>query len=473
MCYLGSSSPVAAFAQALRTGVTPAMTVRNSTAPHTGKSLNPAERALLDAVATGNLVDLRTGEPDLDNPANAAAWDAARNLRAEFLAELLTGDRTTDSGRLRAVKIRGARIIGPLDLGSGKLLCPLVLLDCCFGESVFLSEAEAPWIRLGGCHVPALIADGLRTAGGIRLDAGFTARGGVRLAGAHIGGQLDFSGSALVNENGRVLTASRITVGQDMFLSEGFIARGEVRMIGARVGGRLDLRGASLTCAALALDLEAANIRNLSLPRERPEGGIDLTNAQVVVLDDDQEGWPAAISMRGFAYDSLKNRDISTRARLQWLRRHPGRFTPQLYDQLADAYRRAGEDVSARKVLVAKQRRRRHPCSPLSWLWFVTVGYGYRTWQALIWVAALTVTGSSTFSGAYPAHMIAMTAHPPKFQPIIYTLDVLLPGVGLGQKSAWQPTTPGLLDWYWALTAAGWVLSAAVVAGLTGILKRD
>jgi hypothetical protein len=27
--------------------------------------------------------------------------------------------------------------------------------------------------------------------------------------------------------------------------------------------------------------------------------------------------------------------------------------------------------------------------------------------------------------------------------------------------------------WSWAVIAAGWVLSTAVVAGLTGILKRD
>lgn len=69
--------------------------------------------------------------------------------------------------------------------------------------------------------------------------------------------------------------------------------------------------------------------------------------------------------------------------------------------------------------------------------------------------------------------MIALNSHPPRFQPVIYTLDVLLPVVGLGQKSSWQPATSGLMTWYWGLTAAGWVLSAAVVAGLTGILKRD
>ena len=69
--------------------------------------------------------------------------------------------------------------------------------------------------------------------------------------------------------------------------------------------------------------------------------------------------------------------------------------------------------------------------------------------------------------------MIAVSSHPPKFHALVYTLDLLLPVIGLGQKSAWQPTTSALQYWSMGLTVAGWILSAAVVAGLTGVLKRD
>ena len=61
--------------------------------------------------------------------------------------------------------------------------------------------------------------------------------------------------------------------------------------------------------------------------------------------------------------------------------------------------------------------------------------------------------------------MIAIRVHSPTFNPLAYTLDVLLPIVDLGQKSAWQPQGPTLY-WSWALTLAGWVLTTAVVAGL-------
>ena len=55
---------------------------------------------------------------------------------------------------------------------------------------------------------------------------------------------------------------------------------------------------------------------------------------------------------------------------------------------------------------------------------------------------------------------------------MIYTLDLLLPIVSLGQDSAWIPHGPSE-RWVWLFLLMGWVLTTAVVAGLTSILKRD
>jgi hypothetical protein len=68
--------------------------------------------------------------------------------------------------------------------------------------------------------------------------------------------------------------------------------------------------------------------------------------------------------------------------------------------------------------------------------------------------------------------MIA-TRHPPMtFSAPVYTLDVLLPIIDLGQQASWQPT--GItLYFYWTLIILGWTLTTALVAGLTGIFKRD
>jgi hypothetical protein len=630
--------------------------------------LNSAERKLLAEVVLGALVDLRTGRTGMDDPSGGARWGRGRTIRAGLLARLLTGNLTPKGGRPQAVKLRGARIVGPLDLMASTIICPLLLRDCYFDEPVNFEEAAAPAIHMPGCHLPALYASQLRITRSMWLNDGFTATGEINLDGARIGGQLSFDGAKLASADGVALSADGLTVEYDLLFDEGFTATGEINLDRARIGGQLSLNGAklinsgetalsgealtadrgmscqfgfsaegevhlnaarigshlildgaslanpgktalnadhltvdgSMSCGdgfsaegevrlngahiggqlsmegaslanpgktalyaqgltvtydihcrngftavgavdfnsartgglsfngatltnpdgdaliaqgltadrgmhcrdgfaatgqidligasigtdldftgaklanptGIALNLEEASVRTLLLPQERPDGEVDFTNAKVGVLDDDPESWPFVLHLQGFVYDSFENPDVSTRARLQWLKLQPGRFVPQLYDQLAEAYRRAGDESAARTVAVAKQWHRRRAFNPLNWLWYATVGYGYRTWLAGIWLVALVILGTWVFSGAYPARMIATNTHPPAFHAPAYALDLLLPVVGLGQKSAWQPQGSALLYWSWVLTAAGWILTTAVVAGLTGILKR-
>jgi hypothetical protein len=592
---------------------------------HTTTFIDPvtaAERKLLHAAATGKEVDLRTGDSIFDDPAQAIHWESDRIVRAEFLADLLIGNRATPSGNLLAVKLQGARIDGPIDLNSCKILCPMLFTACYFDSPINLVEANAPSIHLDDCIISNLYATELQVAGGLGLrglvapfgiylnyahiagvlnliDAnisknfdsgcalfadgilidksmlckdGFTAKGGISLRGAHIGSALDFNGAKLINTGGIALNgyrltvakemscgsgftvdgetelsgahiggnlqlagaklaapdgyalnaslltvdqdlnfggnftaegqvclsgahvggtvnvtdstiscgdaaalyAERLTVGHDMLCGEGFIARGEVKLSSASIGGWLEFGKAKLinpdNCA---LTLWATSANDLVLPEKRPDGTIDLTNSNVRALTDYSDGWPSVIQLRGLVYDSLASEDINPRERLSWLSLQP-KFAPEAYDQLATVYRNAGELGAARMISIAKERRRRKIYNPLSWLWWSTVGYGYRTWLALVWLGALTLVGSLVFGGVlFRAPMVPLSATPPRFEPVVYALDLLLPVVGLGQKSAWQPGAPALQDWAWALTCSGWVLSAAIVAGLTGILKRD
>jgi hypothetical protein len=57
------------------------------------------------------------------------------------------------------------------------------------------------------------------------------------------------------------------------------------------------------------------------------------------------------------------------------------------------------------------------------------------------------------------------------FQPVIYALDVLVPVVNFGQQ-AWIPQGSALAV-SWVRTAAGWILTTAIAAGLANALKRD
>jgi hypothetical protein len=101
----------------------------------------------------------------------------------------------------------------------------------------------------------------LTTRGNLELDDGFTARGEVRLLGAHIGGQLILSGATLTNPDGRALNADGLTVDQDILCREGFTATGEVRLVGAHIGGNLEFNGATLTNPdSLALSADALTV---------------------------------------------------------------------------------------------------------------------------------------------------------------------------------------------------------------------
>jgi adhesin HecA-like repeat protein len=528
------------------------------------------------AAGTGALVDLRTGVPDLDDPAGGASWGAARTVPAELLVELLVGARTPlRARRLQAVRVRGARITGRLNLEAATLACPLLLQDCYLEQSISLNQARAQVILLPGCHLPGLTAEQLETRGNLVLDRS-SVTGEVRLLGAHIGGQLRFNGASLTNPDGPALNADEITVGQGVFCLEGFAAAGEVRMIGAHIGGTLELDGATLTnpngqalnadrltvdqgmfcrkgftsegevrllgghiggtvefdgatltnpngralnakwltvdqnmhcregfiaageaClldahisgqlqftgasltnpGKLVLHMEGVQTAGLFLlPAKRPDGTVSLTNARIGSFHDDQESWPARLRLRGFVYDTLENDQVSVRARVRWLRRHEGGYTPQVYEQLAAAYRRDGRDEEARRVLIAKQWRRRGWLNPWNWLLYATVGYGYRTWLAGLWLLILLGVGTRALDQAYQVQLLApandQPSQQPTFHPLTFALDLLLPIVNLGQEGAW--IARGWAErWTWGLVLAGWVLTTAVVAGLTGVLNRD
>jgi hypothetical protein len=419
--------------------------------------LTVGQHAFITAVSTSGSVSLNSasigGSMRIDkiNLAASANSDDANALSAPSLTvggDLLCLDMTAKG----EVQLTGAKIGGTFLL-----------------ENLSIENAAGSGTALDGGDLA--VAEDLRCMS-------LRTRGSVDLTGARVGGDLRFGECELTGQEQIALDATGLTVKGDLaFLggieTAGLVAHGVTKLTNARVAGTLDLEAAALD----DLDLTGATAAALSLPRRRPGGGIDLADAKVGTLTDFESAWPARLNLDGFVYDKLApNGNTDVRTRLRWLRLNewgPSPLTPQVYDQLADVYRRAGDDGAARKVAIAKQRRRRHSYSPLNWLWYITVGYGYRTWLAFVWLVGLTLIGSLVFDAGYPAHMSALTAHPPAFQPVIYALDVLIPAAGLGQKSGWEPASTGLWYWYWALTATGWALASAVIAGLTGILKRE
>jgi len=503
-------------------------------------NLTPVERALCAAAATGRLLDCRTRRSGDDDPAQGRDWGKDRQIRTQLLRQLLTGQGRLDQtfGRPLAVRLRGAQIPGQLNLGGLTLRCPLELYDCYLGGRLGLAKTEAPGISLRGSYLRqglsarrlqlthdlnltgafrcfgtvnlrhaeiggqlagggatftngngmALIAEGMAVNGGLFLR-GAQVTGEVQLSGAQIGGPLACEGARFTNRNGAAFTAHEVTVKGDLYLRHAQV-NGKVQMIGAEIGGQLACEGARFTNRNdAALDLEAASIAKVVIMRpEHLEGEIDLTNARVGGWYDNRQTWPTVLHLKGFVYEAIDDPNITCRERLDWLRLHRDAhgqtvYLPQLYEQLAAVYRRAGDHKGARMVAITRQQVRRAHSSrrwarwpSRAWSVFLrwTIGYGYRPALVLPWLIGLFIVGWVVFDRAFPAHLHPANGGPdqPGFNPARYTLDLLLPVANLKQRDAFVPDG-GVAWWAFGLSLAGWLLAAVVVAGLTGVFKRD
>ena len=278
-----------------------------------------------------------------------------------------------------------------------------------------------------------------------------------------------------------------------------------------------------------ALDLNTATVRGIlrwSHVVRTDSTRLDLRNASVGSIDDDEASWPAktCLTLDGFTYARISNGPMSAESRLRWLDRMD-RFTAQPYRYLAKSLRDTGDDAGARRVLYELEDRRRKGTNRKSyrrcWDWVLkrTIGYGQRSEWALLWLLGLTLLGSTLFGCGYlgggmvPSDKDAYlrfeqegtpTPYYPRFNALAYSFEHAFPLVNFGMKDHWEPNpsdaqrvpvvqwrafrtmsnvtfrgyyvfrlcVPGLLHyWLWFQILAGWVLATLFVAGLTGIVK--
>jgi hypothetical protein len=206
---------------------------------------------------------------------------------------------------------------------------------------------------------------------------------------------------------------------------------------------------------------------------EPPKGLIDLRFVRVGVIRDNPDAWPARVRLDGLTYEAMVPlTDVGQR--LELLARDVDGYRPQPYEQLASVCRRLGHDFEARTVLMAKQRRRTTGAGRAGrgwgWLQDATVGYGYRPLRAGFWLLLALTMGSVAF-GLHPPHRIDPSRQV-TFDPIIYTLDVLLPLVDFGQETVFEPVD-GYRYLMYALMMTGWILATTVAAGVARSVRRE
>lgn len=491
---------------------------------HVYEELTPPERELWDAYPTGRPVDLGIGEA-LDDPGRGDGWGPERTIRGTVLTALLLGAHPGPPGAAPALRLRGARVSGTVDLGGAEIGHGLWFERCWFERSLNLGGAATRTVEIEDSRIPgadlrmarvegrvllrgtvvdgrlalsnariageliltgavlshpgdwALFAGGLVAEGGV-FCRGTVVRGGIRLPGAQLAGGLHLEGARIHHPGGEALLADSATV-RNLVLTGGFTAQGTISLRGAEIPDRLTFDGALLDAPGTTLDCTRMRTGLLVFtPAGPPSGPVDLRGAQTAALRDRDGVWPDVVRLRGFTYGSLDDEDgspaNSAAHRVTWIRRNPG-YASQPYEQLAAWYRQIGHDDEARRVLLARQRHRRQhlgrPARGWGLLLDATVGYGYRPWLAGVWLAALALIGTAVFLTHTPRP--TEPGQVPPFNAFVYTLDLLIPIGGLGQRTAWY-WPGGAAAWLaYALIAAGWILTTAVLAGISRTLNKN
>ena len=227
-----------------------------------------------NAFPHGELVDLRTGDPALDDPARSAQWSADRTVRGEVVAALLLGACPAAVGAVAALRLAGARIEGEVRIDHGRITAPLLLRACRLEGQLDLDGATTGAIDLCSSRLPRISAYGAEIQGpldlrdttitgvgadpsafhgdGVRIDGGlFVNRarvtGSFCLINGQVGGQLVLDNARLFNTapKGKSFNAGGVRIGRSL-LAQGLWTKGEMRLPGAHIGSSLVLNGARL-----------------------------------------------------------------------------------------------------------------------------------------------------------------------------------------------------------------------------------
>jgi hypothetical protein len=375
----------------------------------------------------------------------------------------------------------------------------------------------------------SLSASGVKVREDVYLGGKFTAVGAIELDSADIAGELSCSGVELTGRDGDgySLSASGVTVGGDVHFGDSFAVNGGISLVSARLRGSLEMMPTRLTVneqdadqEAVSLDASHAQITAALnwLPAEQVRGRVNLQGATAGELVDDWASgngrknghWPIGgqLSLDGFTYSSLGQYErTNVDQRLEWLRSQYRLsstgwlgFATQPYEQLAAVYQHAGQDVQARKVAIARRTDLRKYGNlnasrrAGNWLLDTTIKYGYQAWRAafglvIVFAAFLVVAVVAqhhhaivpvgNLVGVHPLPVATRcTSSYPCFYPAGYAIDVAIPLINVHQADNWgfDGHSPGGWIWVassWAATGLGWALVTLLVAGYTGLVRKQ
>ena len=212
-------------------------------------TLDEAEQRLWEAFSYGRQVEYWHGE----------------RIRAEVVAALALGAVSGIPGRTAGVRIRGATVVGELDLRHGTVDVPLTMLSCTFTGAVRIEESDTKSIDLTGSHLLRICATGAHIHGSLKLSRAEITGGGdyvalleklivdtdldcmqlrctgrLNLEGAHVSASLMLGRAHLSNPGAIAINLGGATIESSLYFRQATV-EGHLRIPGLSVGGMLNL----------------------------------------------------------------------------------------------------------------------------------------------------------------------------------------------------------------------------------------
>jgi urease gamma subunit len=280
---------------------------------------------------------------------------------------------------LRQMSFGGASFPGSVELLQVRLINPkgsTLVADAMSASAVFLRNTQIEGtVRLFGADITrgfncsdgtrlinpggdALVADSMNASSVFLSDT--HVEGKVRLLLAEISGELSCrNDTKLINPGGDALIADSMSA-SNVFLSDTHV-EGTVALVSAEISGQLSCADGTklINPDGAALFAEACKVGRMLYFHlgEAAVGGVNLAYAQVGTLADDLASWPDTYNLVGFTYLSISG-DENLDQRLCWIKESKP-FSPHVYSQLAEVYRRSGHEGYARQEVIRREKERR------------------------------------------------------------------------------------------------------------------
>jgi uncharacterized protein YjbI with pentapeptide repeats len=230
------------------------------------------------------------------------------------------------------------------------------------GVALSCATLKADRVLLREAHIQGMVSlMSAQISGDVRLRGTYV-KGMVNLMSTQISGSLSINGGGTYDSNSKLINPGGTAVHcQDLKAANVFLqnthVEGEVNLWSAHLRSdfycRLQTQLHNRGGAALSAQGCQVEGKLLFWLPQAAVGMIDLARAKVGALDDDLESWPDTINLEGFSYYSLDG-DKDVDKRLEWIRKSKP-FSPDVYSQLAEVYRRSGEESHARKIAIERE----------------------------------------------------------------------------------------------------------------------